>query len=783
MQNHPAFATPKINPKKGFMSRFPTICCLFFFLAQPALAQPSLTQVRFGFPSENGQLIRNGTWIPVDIELDAKGSDIEPDKFMIEMETTDGEGASYLVKNPIVPKQTRMMAYLRPGSSTSPLIVRLKETNGKIIQVWPSPARTSATMVGPRDFLIATSGFSPEALQLASANQSKLDAGKQVLAERLPRKFSELKSINDLPGQALGYSSVDTLIFSTSSTLSSDLLKEVNLEKRLALSSWILSGGTLLVDSGTHHENTKNLLTKLGVTGCNIEGLDSNPKGLRALNGLNRWVTPLVSQLLPMRINEIAKLAPTYSAQTIIRESAEPSDPVARPILVQIPFGRGRVFLLALGMEAAPFSKWDGQQSFWDKFLFEISPRNPGFAQGKFPPDTTSIKPELACEIQRSLETFTEVPAFPFGWVALLILAYIIIIGPVDYFVTHYWLKKPELTWLTFLMVVLIGTWGAWAGANALKGDDSKLNKLDILDLDISSGCVQGTSWMSFFSPMPGNYSFALQANPAWSSGESLTQPDLGILETPDRIFRGASQSFFRKPYEYGSFPSSLEQVGIPAWACATLEGNWQKKSNPSSAPFKAELSHSRVETVLITGTITNNLSADLDECNLFYQESWHNLGRFQAGEKRRIDMLQLGGRGQSIQQWNDLKILAPSNWSKQKPDTSSDNIYPIHRLVKAFVFHDHPEAGDLLYNSSLRKFDASWRLKQVSETFLSESARIRHPEEIILVGRVDSKKTSSAPTTLSLSKKTNGNQITIQPSIDQETFVRVVIPIQHAKP
>ena len=765
------------------MSRFLTICCLFFFLTQPALAQPSITQVRFGFPSEAGALIRNGTWIPVDIELDAKGSEIEPDKFIIEMESTDGEGASYLIKIPVIPKQTRMMGYLRPGSATSPLIVKLKETNGTTIQVWPTPARSAATMVGARDFLIATAGFPPEALHLASANQSKLDSIKQVSAERLPRKFSVLNTIHDLPNQALGYSSLDTLIISTSSTLSSDLIKEANSEKRSALSAWLLSGGTLLVDSGAHYESTKSLLAALGVSGCNIEGLDSNPKGLRTLNGLNRWVTPLVSQLLPMRINEIAKLTPSPSAQTIIRESSEPSDPVVRPILVQIPFGRGRVFLLALGMEGPPFINWDGQQSFWDKFLVEISPRNPGFAQGKFPPDTTSIRPELASEIQRALETFAEVPTFPFGWVALLMLAYLFIIGPIDYFVTHYWLKKPELTWFTFLIAVVVATWGAWAGANALKGDDSRLNKLDIMDVDISSGCVQGTSWMSFFSPAPGNYSFTFRANPAWSSGESLTLPDLGILETPDRTFRGASQSLFRKPYEYNSFPSSLDQVGIPAWACATLEGSWQKKSNPASAPFSADLSHSRVETVLITGTISNNLSFDLNECNLFYQESWYNLGRFLAGEKRRIDMLQLGGKGQSIQQWNDLKILAPSNWNNQKSNSSSDNIFPIHRLVKALVFHDHPEAGDLLYNSSLRKLDTSWRLKQVAETFLSESARLRHPEEIILVGRVDSKNTSAAPTTLSLSKKANGNPIPIIPSINQDTFVRVVIPIQPLKP
>ena len=52
------------------------MCCLLLFCTQPALAQPSLTQVRFGFPSEAGALIRNGVWVPVGIELDPKGSEI-----------------------------------------------------------------------------------------------------------------------------------------------------------------------------------------------------------------------------------------------------------------------------------------------------------------------------------------------------------------------------------------------------------------------------------------------------------------------------------------------------------------------------------------------------------------------------------------------------------------------------------------------------------------------------------------------------------------------------------
>ena len=145
--------------------------------------------------------------------------------------------------------------------------------------------------------------------------------------------------------------------------------------------------------------------------------------------------------------------------------------------------------------------------------------------------------------------------------------------------------------------------------------------------------------------------------------------------------------------------------------------------------------------------------------------------------------MLQLGGRGQSIQQWNDLKILAPKNWVAPKSASTTDDVFPIHRLVKALALHSHPEAGDLLYNSTLRKLDTSWRLKQVAETFVSENARIRHPEEVILIGRAGSSTGESSPSVLSISKKENNEKIPVKPTINQETFIRVIIPIQPSRP
>jgi len=765
------------------MTRFLTLLIVFFGAVQ-LRAEPSLSQVRFGFPAENGSFIRNGNWIPIQIEINPNDSIIEPGKYLIELESSDGEGASYLIKMPVEANKNQMTGYLRPGSSTSPLIVRLKNSNEKTIQAWPLASRSSANLISPRDLLIATLGLSAEPIKVAANNLSKSETGKQAIAERIPRKFSEFKSLYDLPESSLGLSSLDMLILSTHSELTQELLKENHQAQRKALAGWVLSGGKLLLDSGKNWETSKQLLELLGANNCKINGLESNPTGLRALNGLNRWVTPLVAQLLPLRVNELAKLVPSQSAQTIIREPSEPSDPVIRPILVQIPFGRGQIFLFALSLSEGPFSKWEGQQSFWDKLLVEISPRNPGFAPGKFPVDTSTPKPEVSSEIQRSLESFPEIPAFPFGWVAILILAYIVLVGPVDYLITHYWLKKPELTWLTFSFFVLVASWAAWAGASSLKGNIARVNKLDLLDFDLFTNTVQCKSWMSFFSPAPGNYAFALQPEPTWLSGTAISPPELCIMEVPDRTFRGGSRTVFQRPYEYNNFPQSLDQVGIPAWACASLDANLQMKANPQNTPFSSELAHSRIEMVLVLGTITNNLPVDLEECSLFYQESWYNLGSLQSKEKRRIDMLQLGGRGQSIQQWYDPKILAPANWrSLQIYKQKEEGTLPIHILAKAFCFHSHPEASDQLFNSFLRKSDLSWRFKPVAETFISETIRVRHAEEIILVGRIDGSKTKTAPSDIKISIKKNGTITPINPLIHQETFVRVILPVQAAKP
>ncbi|MSR31105.1 MAG: hypothetical protein EXR99_06305 [Gemmataceae bacterium] len=748
-----------------------------------ASAQPEISQTQFGFPSAAGNLTRNGSWLPARCQIKAGARSVSDGAFLLELETTDGEGAAYQLHFPIpaiaAGKTAEVTGYLRPGSAASIFHARVMTKEGRLVKSWPAPRREEGQMAGPRDYLIATAGSSFEGLKKAArasqaatdstAKQGEMAGGN---SQRGPRRFSFLNHPNELPEHPLGFDSLDFLVINSGSDFARLLLEPEMRERRLALSAWLRQGGKLLLDTGKHSSRASEILQALGISGCDMR-LHTQTENLRALNGLNRWVTPLSGQQLPLRIKELGVLSPGFNAQALVQELPEPSDPVLRPILVQIPFGRGRVLVSALELDAEPFLSWGGQQGYWDKLLLGLAPRNPGFAPGKFPPDTAVARNETAAELQRALETYPQIPAFTFGWVALLILGYILIVGPIDFLLTQKWLKRPELTWVTFPLVVFLASWGAWSAAASIKGSQARINKVDLVDFDSVSGTFQGTAWMAVFSPAPSENSLRLQSQ--WNQGSELLPPQIMVLDPPDRAFRGGSRTLYRRPYEYRGLAQEVASFGIPAWACASFHGQWLRQTEQDNPPFSSRLIHSRIDGNLVTGTISNNLPADLEDAALFYQESWFPLGAFQAGETRRIDMVQAGGRGQSLQQWFDAKVLSSAS---QVEGNNRGRDLPAYRLVKALAFHAHPEAADPLYNSGWRPLDLGWRLRPVAETLLAGQTRIRHAEEILLVGRLA--KNAAPPSRLLL---VSPGQIESNAAIVQESFVRAFFPIGSARP
>ena len=92
-------------------------------------------------------------------------------------------------------------------------------------------------------------------------------------------------------------------------------------------------------------------------------------------------------------------------------------------------------------------------------------------------------------------------PVISFGWVALFILIYIIIVGPLDYYFLKRVVKRLELTWITFPTVVITISVASYFIAYYLKGNDQLINKVDLVDIDLQTRQVYGHTWFTIFSP------------------------------------------------------------------------------------------------------------------------------------------------------------------------------------------------------------------------------------------------------------------------------------------
>ena len=141
--------------------------------------------------------------------------------------------------------------------------------------------------------------------------------------------------------------------------------------------------------------------------------------------------------------------------------------------------------------------------------------------------DDGNEPPALLAELQRALENFEQVPVVNFGWVALFILIYILIVGPLDYILLTRVFKRPELTWITFPLVIVGLSVLIYCVAFAMKGDDLRINKIDLVEYDLTGPQqAYGTTWFTLFSPRIQNYTVGAEPSaPGWAAGAACTTP------------------------------------------------------------------------------------------------------------------------------------------------------------------------------------------------------------------------------------------------------------------
>ncbi len=813
-------------PPLGFRLWAMPVLALLVVLTPAGRAEqgpPQLEQVRVGLPAGSGDKesgrVRSGCWTPVYLKVKAGKDGVNPPgAYKVLLQANDAEDVpyTYVVALPALAANQDFLAigYLRPGSNTSEVQVFLETNDNKIVQTFPRAVRDSGReTVAPSALLVLSVGSRLTRLKNA------LDAPKKPVqqpgnappggpqpavqdpqqppavpnaapgADEPPddesRRFAFIESVEQMPDQWFGYESADVVVLTTGKQAFVTALLEDKTHRCDALLEWVRRGGRVVLSVGSNQQTVARLLKeKLPLLNCSLTGRETATP-----ENLGRWLQDEEEEK-PL---ELASLKPGPGTSILLHGKAGASD---RPLLVQGSCGLGRVVLVAFDLDTGSFTKWSEarRRTFWDKLLTEVLQRSPREFQVQ--DQGRGANPQLSAELQGVTETFADLPVIHFGWVTLFILVYILIVGPLDYFVLKKLFKRLELTWITFPSLVLLLSVLAYAIAYRSKGSDVRINQIDLVEYDLHDNQVYGNSWCTLFSPRVARYTLGLEpAAPQWA-GKWVEPPSfpetlLATINTIDRFQRFGPRGCFRIPTP--TLPTPWALMG-----CRSPSGRPGRSGAPGTLPsrrehprIQADIKRSRQDKQLPTGTIANNLPVELRDITLFYQNRWYNLGELGPGVEKRIDeVFEENREGHDLLNWLDPNnkelqpgLVFPGGKKRGQPEAP---LVSSPQLMKALMFHAgsrQRERG----NSGLRSLDQSWRIRPLTE--YPAPGQPRYRSEIVLVARVNplggsaEKLTAdnSTPTRLWLGELPGekAKRPALPGQLWQETYVRVYIPVK----
>jgi hypothetical protein len=713
-------------------------------------------------PLRRYPLYKAGMWTPVLIEIEGKG---KLDEAELVVETTDSSDVlnNYTVKLPPVEfsaeaPTVQVVSYARPGKPDSNVTVYLR-SNGKDVcqpyELTPSALKTS-------DYLYLTLGRRLSGLQIPG-HEEKIYRQSEIAA---------IDNAAELPTQWFGYNTVDLVILTTGNAEFVNGLFDNELRRR-ALFEWVQRGGKLVISVSSNQQ------------------LLANRPDLKAVLPVDLTETLTFPSIRPV-LGEIATqtedMADTKSKSPVLVSKMEPKPgrnvriPLLHqkkyPLVAQATFGLGRVTVVAFDLDQAPFTQWKGQAAFWESLIKESGPAYATAVQKDdfFNATHAANDPEIQSQMQRGLEEFENVPIISFWWVALFILLYIIVVGPLDYFLLKRVVKRLELTWVTFPIVVISVSAAAYFTAYSLKGHDQKINKLDLVDIDLQTSTIQGNTWFLVFSPRIQNYTVTVEPAERW--GLRKDSPPVPLVSWMGIANKGR-QSLFRRSYDYEPVAAGMDHVPIQVWSTKGFQASWQAPIDPANPPIKANLSSREVNEV--HGEITNKLPVTLQEVYLIHGKNVYPLGTLTAGNTVRVAKIQKDI--QDVNTWlkpgANYGNSAPGNWNQGRNSGSPPtmDLEPAKKYMRSLMFHEASQKAantTSFFNAGLRELDQSWRLRSDGNP---------PGEEAILVAKVaeehgPAKDVAGKPSCVSRLKLGTALDGTMR----QETYVRVFLKVQLEK-
>ena len=796
---------------------------------------PEIKKLHIGFKSSGPKereltAYKVGLWTPIYIEVfgGTDGIKLKPnqDPPYLEIETSDSEDVGTIIRLPCTVPELEdglFVGFVKTGhfSVTSREIKVTLKADRRTYKPATVEQAFNLNMdahlyltLGPRntDFHSAVSRMGKQRGDDKDANAPFDDA-------MITNAVYE-DDVRRLPERWFGYQSVDLMILSDQRKFVTELGKPEHRERLGAITQWVRRGGRLVVPISAANQDAMHALLKneaawqpaipvvppkvsQNLLFEHLKGVD-NWKDLQAVEPFTRKGGIAVSTLDPGKVEPGAWDVSAFADE----------NNAAVPLIAHVRYGLGQITYLAFSLQDDHFGAWKGREKFMQELVKQLAPKVPARQGGgkfdRFGRFDEFGSNDPATQLLAELERFGVTP-IEFGYVALFIVLYILVVGPLDFFLLKYVFKRLEWTWITFPAVVLGVSVIAYFAAYALKGKDLKVNKVDIVDFDLrtskdpAQARVYGHTFFAVLSPRIQNYTIGIEPNPHFW-GEEPRQKIIRGDKTANEVLRadlvswfgrptggmnemgrGGSGGFFRKPYEYLEDASGLNGVPIPVWTTKAFTASWEQPL--AKPPFVADLVYHqklvKQQDLKISGKLENHLGVDLVDVWLGYDQKFYLLEGGLKSVKNGAAPMPIAVAShpsRTVLEWigeNDAHDDAADDGAATAQQT---------RLVKQILVHSKFDSQNTVRNYLLRPLDLGWRMveeprgqtdRRTREAILF--ARVRYPAGSAEALTSDAKK--PLPTNLWLQgiPETGHERPGLSGQLNQDTYIRVILPLRPA--
>lgn len=589
--------------------------------------RPQIAAVRVGFEGH----YKVGYWTPVEVTL--KGG-AQAETGGVELLVADGDGVLTQVRTPpdrsvrTIPGQTATaLLYVKFGRSGGGLTVRYVVEGKRRVQ------RTFAAgmEIDDRHILYAMPTHDELILSIGPALGLAAALKRHVSPNVGQRHVVQLADIAQLPTRWYGYEGVDTLVLATSKIEPLRRLQRGS-ARADALTEWVRQGGQLVLFAAAEAAEVlapQSPLADLAPAKFDrmiplpetrpLETYCDSATPIEVPAGMDRLEVPLVRDVVG-RI-----------------EAHGGNRPRDLPLVIRAPAGFGQVVLALVDPDRPPLARWKGRDAFLRKVLGREPSTSSTGDQSAGGQVTTLGYQDLTGQLRDNMDQFREVHPVPFAIVAGLVVVYILLIGPIDYLIVKRWFKRMELTWITFPIWVVLFSVGAYVLAYWLKGDQLRVNQAEVVDIDIPSGRVRGTTWSHLFSPRPDAYNVSLRPQLPGDLPLRASHTLFSWLGVPGEALGGMqagtpSAALFARPYRFAPQLDRLSDVPVQIWSTKSFVARWTAQT---TAPLQADLTVAADRT--LTGQLTNRCNCDLGECHLLYDRWVYRIASLPRGKKQVI--------------------------------------------------------------------------------------------------------------------------------------------------